>query len=211
MVADGLRGAHNEFEWSSGGRLDDGSSGLATIAITDDVVAAAAAGDGSAMRTIYLALAPRVNGYLRAKGVADHEAVTNDVFLALLPKVSTIAGGAEGLQRLVFTIAHARMADEHRARARRPESVEYKPQEDTRTSESAEDDAHVRISTQRVVEVLDALPDDQREVLMLRIVADLSLAQVADVIGRSTGAVKQLQRRALITVRQVLSERGVTL
>lgn len=210
-MADGLRGAHNESEWSGGGRLEDRSSGLATTVLTDDVVAAAAAGDGAAMRTVYLALAPRVNGYLRAKGVADHEAVTNDVFLALLPKLSSVTGGAEGLQRLVFTIAHARMADEHRARAHRPEPAEYKPHEDTRTSESAEEEAGVRLATARVVEVLDALPGDQREVLMLRIVADLSLAQVADVIGRSTGAVKQLQRRALITVREVLSERGVTL
>ncbi|MEO9139446.1 MAG: sigma factor-like helix-turn-helix DNA-binding protein [Jatrophihabitans sp.] len=59
--------------------------------------------------------------------------------------------------------------------------------------------------------VLAVLPDDQREVLTLRVVADLSIEQIADVMGRSQGAVKQLQRRGMIALRKALAERQVTL
>lgn len=178
--------------------------------LTDDVVGAARSGDRDALHTVYAALAPAVLGYLRGKGVADPEAVTNDVFLALLPQLERVTGGAAGLRRLTFTIAHARMADEHRRRARGPVVVSWDAELDTRTTASAADDAEQALSTARVRAVLDQLPDDQREVLLLRVVADLSIEQVAAVMGRSAGAVKQLQRRGLIAVRQIVGDGQVT-
>lgn len=179
--------------------------------VTDEVVTAAQEGDPDALRIVYRALAPAVAGYLRTKGVTDPEAVTSDVFLAVFAQLGRVRGGADGLRRLTFSIAHARMVDDHRARERRPASVPYDPQDDRRVVESAEDSAHANSSTEQVLEILDLLPEDQREVLTLRIVADLSVGQVAEIMGRSAGAVKQLQRRALIAVRQALAERQVTL
>jgi len=179
--------------------------------ITDEVVAAARHGDSEALRAIYAALAPAVFGYLRAKGVDDPEAVTSDVFLALFPQLDRLRGGAAGLRKLVFSIAHARMVDDHRGRGRRPTAVPYEAHDDARAVGSAEDNAQAKLATERVLRVLDVLPDDQREVLTLRIVADLSVEQVAEIIGRSSGAVKQLQRRGLITVRQAIAQRRVTL
>ena len=55
--------------------------------ITDGVVCAAQDGEAAAFRVIYEELAPVVLGYLTAKGVADPEAVTSDVFLAALPRL----------------------------------------------------------------------------------------------------------------------------
>jgi RNA polymerase sigma-70 factor (ECF subfamily) len=69
----------------------------------------------------------------------------------------------------------------------------------------------VALSLARVRAVLDVLPDDQREVLTLRVVADLSIDQIAEIMGRSAGAVKQLQRRGMVAIRQALAERRVTL
>ena len=66
---------------------------------------------------------------------------------------------------------------------------------------SAEDDALRALGNARVEAILALLPADQREVLYLRVIADLSIEHVAQVIGRSQGAVKQLQRRALIALR----------
>ena len=48
------------------------------------------------------------------------------------------------------------------------------------------------------------LPDDQRSVLLLRVLADLTVEQVAAVMGRSVGSVKALQRRGLRTLRDRL-------
>ena len=179
--------------------------------LSDAVVEAASRGDRDAVRAIYLALSPVVLGYLRAKGVEDPEAVTSDVFLALLPKLPGVTGGASGLRRLTFSIAHNRMVDDHRARARQPALVSYEPETDERRVGSAEDDAAASLSAERVRAVLDLLPDDQREVITLRVVADLSIEQVADIMGRSCGAVKQLQRRGMVVLRQALEQRKVTL
>jgi RNA polymerase sigma factor (sigma-70 family) len=64
--------------------------------------------------------------------------------------------------------------------------------------------------TARLRAVLDALPPDQRDVLLMRVLADLSIEQTAAALGKTDGAVKQLQRRALISVRESLGA-GVTL
>ena len=177
----------------------------------EDIVAAALRGEGDALRAVYEWLAPAVIGYLRAKGADDPDGLTSEVFLAVLPQLPELSGGAEGLRRLVFTVAHARLVDDFRRRERRGEVSEYRPEDDARASESAESVAVANVGHESVLRVLQQLPEDQRDVLVLRFVADLSLEQVAEVMGRSAGAVKQLQRRALIGVRQVLAERGVTL
>ena len=178
--------------------------------ITDDVLAAARAGDERALTAIYTAFAPALAGYLRAKGVADPEATTSDVFLAVLPRIGNVTGGVSGLRTLLFSVAHARMVDEHRARARHPAAISYDPLQDDRVAVSAEEAAQVELGTQRVHDILAVLPPDQRDVLALRFVADLSVEQVATVIGRSPGAVKQLQRRGLIAIRAALTGTEVT-
>jgi RNA polymerase sigma factor (sigma-70 family) len=182
-----------------------------STAVTDEVLAAARHGDGLALRRVYEWLAPAVLGYLRAKGVDDPEAVTSDVFVALLPQLPRFVGDPSSLRTLTFSIAHARMVDDHRRRMRRPAPVQYSRFEDLRVVESAEDCAHTRLATQHVLTILDLLPAEQREVLSLRIVADLSIDQVAEIMGKSPGAVKQLQRRGLIAVREALADRQVTL
>ena len=184
---------------------------MPTLDLSDDTFQEAQCGDSGALTRIYSTLAPTVVGYLRARGATDPEGTMHDVFLAVLPRVGTVTGGMSGLRTLLFSVAHARMVDEHRARARRPASVSYDPQDDARTTRSAEQDAEVVLGARRVREVLAVLPPDQREVLMFRFVADLSVEQVAGVIGRSVGATKQLQRRALIALRTALASRHVSL
>ncbi|MGN6609790.1 MAG: RNA polymerase sigma factor [Jatrophihabitans sp.] len=184
---------------------------MADDALDEATVAAATRGEPAALRAVYDALAPVVQGYLRAKGVRDADAVTQDVFLALLPKLPHLRGGSSGLRRLTFSIAHARIADDHRSRAREPQWVPYEAHDDERRAESAEQGAEARLATEAVLAALRVLPADHQEVLGLRIVADLSLEETAAVLGRSVGAVKQLQRRALLALKAALAERKVTL
>jgi RNA polymerase sigma factor (sigma-70 family) len=183
---------------------------VARIELTEADVTAARSGEPDATGRIYAALAPAVLGYLRAHGVPDAEAVMQDVFVALIPRLPSITGGVEGVRRLVFTIARARMVDATRSRARRPNEVTYEAELDLRAVSSAEDVAQGSLSLAEVRAVLAALPADQAEVLTLRVIADLSIEQVAAIMGRSAGAVKQLQRRALIGVRERLAERDST-
>jgi RNA polymerase sigma factor (sigma-70 family) len=155
--------------------------------LTEEVVAAARAGDAAAFRVVYRELGPVVLGYLRARGVADPEAVTSDVFLCVLPRLDDLKGGVSGLRTFVMSVAHARMVDNARRRRRHPVVSEYDVALDPRVTNSAEDEALGSMATAGIVRLLRALPDDQREVLALRFVADLSVDTVASIIGRSSG------------------------
>ncbi|UUL76228.1 hypothetical protein NG819_20320 [Pseudarthrobacter sp. Fe7] len=87
----------------------------------------------------YRELAPGVLSYLRARGVEDPEGLTQEVFLALFPRLGDVRGGMKGIKSLVFCIAHARYVDEHRRRLAAPPTTGYDPAEDPRRSTSAED------------------------------------------------------------------------
>ena len=143
----------------------------------------------------YRTFAGPVQGYLKARGLDDPEAVTQDVFLAFYPRIGALTGGLAGAKSLIFSIAHARMVDHYRRLERRPQLTPYDPQQDGRTSPSAED--HAVELTGGAAAMLEGLSDEHQEVLALRVVADLSIDQVAAIMGKSAGAIKQLQRRAL--------------
>ena len=71
---------------------------------------------------------------------------------------------------------------------------------------SAEADALTTLDDERIRAVLGGLRPDQREVITLRIVGDLTAEQVAQVLGKSRGAVKALQRRGVAALRRRLEE-----
>jgi RNA polymerase sigma-70 factor (ECF subfamily) len=179
--------------------------------LSDDVVSAARAGDPDAVGTVYTVLSPKVLGYLRARGVEDPDGLTSEVFLQVITKLGGLRGGPAELRTFVFSVAHARAVDEIRRRVRRPVSSPYEPELDLRVVSSAESDALAGASGQRVREVLDQLNDEQRAVITLRVLGDLTLEQTADVVGKSTGAVKQLQRRGLLELRALVERGEVTL
>ena len=173
-------------------------------ALTDDLVTAAVAGDGDALGTVYRILAPKVLGYLTAHGAEDPEGLTNEVFLHVLRRLGGLVGGSAGLRTFVFSVAHARLVDETRRRARRPATVEFDATRHDSAAPSAELEAMSGLDTERVQTLLARLAPDYREVLSLRIVADLGVEQTAAVMNRSAGSIKQLQRRALLALRAEL-------
>jgi RNA polymerase sigma-70 factor (ECF subfamily) len=123
-----------------------------------------------------------------------------DVFISVLPRIGKVVGGEDGARTLLFSIAHARVVDHHRHRVRVAPTVEYAPELDRRFTGSAEELVMEKSGDKATLAVLSSLKDDHREVILLRVVADLPLEQVAKVMGKSVGSIKQLQRRALLTL-----------
>ena len=179
--------------------------------LTDDVVAAAGAGDSDALGTVYTSLAPKVQGYLRSRGADDPEGLTNEVFVNVLQRLGGLVGGAAGLRTLVFSVAHARLVDDVRRRARRPAEHTYEPDLDHRLAPSAETDALASATGVELRRMLELLHEDQRSVITLRILGDLSIDETASVLGKSAGAVKQLQRRGLLSLRSLMDRGEVVL
>ena len=179
--------------------------------MNDETVAAASAGDPDALAIIYSVLSPQVLGYLRARGATDPEGLTNDVFLHVIRRLDALVGGARGLRTFVFSVAHARLVDDVRRRSRRPAEMTYEPERDGRLEPSAEQAAISSSRGSHLDEVLSQLSDDQRSVISLRVLGDLSVDQTAEVLGKTAGAVKQLQRRGLLTLRGLLDRGEVTL
>jgi RNA polymerase sigma-70 factor (ECF subfamily) len=170
----------------------------------ESATASAARGDTAALRAIYEALSPRVCGYLRMRGSEDPEGLTNEVFVKVLPRIAEVTDGYRGLRALTFTVAHGLLVDELRRRARRPATQPYEPAQDTRAQASAEEQALEHLGEGTALTLLDLLPDDQRSVVLLRVLGDLTVDQTAAAVARSPVAVRKLQAKALTTLRRLV-------
>ncbi len=182
---------------------------MATGPAFDDVLAAAQAGAAWAFEVLYRDLSPAVTGYLRLHGALDPDDLASETFLAVFRGLAGFSGDEGALRSWVFTIAHRRLVDDWRRRSRRPQlagEVGELPPETP--GGNVEDDVLTRLGTETVHRLCAGLPADQRSVLLLRVLADLTVEQVAAVMGRSVGSVKALQRRGLRRLRAELETAG---
>ncbi|WP_309081411.1 RNA polymerase sigma factor [Zhihengliuella sp.] len=176
--------------------------------LTHDVLEQARRGESAALTLIYQSLAGQVTGYLTAKGVEDPDGAAQEVFLTVFSRLAEVTGGVDGLRRFTFSVAHARMVDATRARARAPHVVEYDAGADPRLEQSPQDALLDQLESSHLNRVLDSIAADQRDCILLRVVAGMSVDETAEILGKSAGAVKQLQRRGLLAMRKSLEEAG---
>lgn len=169
---------------------------------------AATGGHEWAWREIYESLAGQVTGYLRVRGASDPEDLANEVFLQVARNIRQFEGSESSFRSWVFVIAHRRLIDARRTLNRRPVTVD-EPADPIGGDVEAE--ALDRISSQRVEALLGQLTEDQRDVLALRIVADLPLAETARILDKEIGAIKALQRRAIHSLKRLIDEGKVSL
>lgn len=175
------------------------------------IIDAARCGASWALERLYTDLAPVVTGYARLQGSDEPDDLASDVFLGVFAGLAAFEGDERQFRSWVFTIAHRRLVDERRRRARRPVTVTDRIDLLDRRHGDAEEDALAALGRGRVDELCAQLSADQREVLLLRVVADLTVDQVAEVLGKSVGAVKALQRRGLTALRKKILLEGVPL
>lgn len=177
------------------------------------VLQAAQAGDSDALGRLYAECAPRVLGYLRSQGIADHEDIAAEVFVSMVRNLGSFHGDEDSFRGWVFTIAQRRLVDERRRRGRRPE--EPFETEDlvevlgtgARGESGVETEALERLRTSGLLEAIEQLTPDQRAVLYLRAVGDLSVPDIARALDKPETAVKALLRRAAATLNRRLAER----
>lgn len=168
-----------------------------------------AARDGApwALRELYDDLAPAVHAYLRANGAEDAADLTSETFVGVLRGLPRFRGEEADLRAWVFTIAHRRVIDQRRRRARRPAAIPLGAVVDEPATGDVAEEVLASSSAQRVAEVLAHLTADQRDVLLLRVVAQLDVEEVAHVLRRRPGAVRALQHRGVRALRAAVGER----
>lgn len=122
-----------------------------------------------------------------------------EVFLQVAKGVGKVKGDDEAVRRWVFSVAHNRAMDAFRRdrRRQRAEAPGDAPQATTEDRFETIDPA--------LVTALDTLTPDQREVIVLRFVADLPLEAVSAIVGKNLGSVKALQHRALKNLSEAVS------
>ena len=168
----------------------------------ESVLGAAAAGAPWAWNHLYYLLSPKVLGFLRSRGAAEPEDLLGEVWLQVARGLSTFTGDYEGFRSWVFMIAHNRVIDERRKRGRRPRIQDNARTELIESRMVEGDDEMPTTELEQLMTVLDDLPELQQSVLLLRVIADLSVQQTADVLGITQSTVKTAQYRAVQKLRK---------
>jgi len=175
------------------------------------VLAAARVGAEWAWTLIYQDLSPQVARYLRAHSAPDPDDVLGDVFVQVVSGLSTFQGDHDEFRAWVLTIARNRLVDVWRRDRRRPvEPASDDLHDGSWPGGNAEDEAMRSLSDGNIRAIVSRLSPDQRDVLFLRVLIGLPIQDVAVVVGKTPGAVKSLQSRALAAIRKQISHGAVS-
>ncbi|MDX8052982.1 sigma-70 family RNA polymerase sigma factor [Lentzea sp. BCCO 10_0798] len=175
-------------------------------------VSAAIAGDSQAIERLLTFIRPLVVRYCRARvgNAVTADSVAQDVCLAVLTALPSYRDQGRPFLAFVYGIAAHKVANAHRSAARnRSEPIPEIP--DVRTEAGPEQRAMQGELSNRVAAALRAMPEKQREILLLRVVVGLSAEETAEAVGTTPGAVRVAQHRALARLRKEAAADELTL
>lgn len=161
--------------------------------------------DAEALSRLYEIYYPRVYSYalVQLGNIAEAEDMAAEVLLKVLESLHRYRERGVPFAAWVFRIARNNLIDRHRHQRRRPQ------QELSETLPFQGDSPHAiaerNQEEQQVRAALDYLTDEQRQVITLKFVEEMDNASIARVMGKTEGAVKALQHRALVALRKVLT------
>ena len=159
----------------------------------------AQAGDEHAAGLIFRAYQPYLLRYLRSQEPRVAEDLAAEVWVAAAGALRGFDGDESGFRSWLFTVARRRVI-EHRRKGlrRRTDPVDPDSLDEMTDDRDPGDRAAATVDAERAIELMsEHLSADQTEVLVLRVVADLTAAQVADLMGHTEAWVRLTQHRAL--------------
>jgi RNA polymerase sigma-70 factor (ECF subfamily) len=175
------------------------------------LVELAQGGDRSALEELYLIHFDRIDRYLHVSVGNRHDAedLTTQTFLKMLEKINTFRWRSAPFSAWLFRIAHNLAMDHFRA-SRRWQPEEEVPEPEVDESNSAEAGALESIGRKSMLELIEDLSPEQQQVLTLKFVFNFANGEVATILGKTEGAIKSLQHRALASLQKQLAEREET-
>jgi RNA polymerase sigma-70 factor (ECF subfamily) len=205
-------GAHSEVDAPTGGapgghHNDHGDAELATSSAEDAAVATrlialvelARSGDKEAFGQLYDHYQPSVYRFLyyRVGSMTLAEDLTAETFFRALRSMHSFRWQGKDFGAWLMTIARNLTADHFKAGRTRLEQTTEDMQTLDSTSEGPEIEVLSSLTNEALLRALGELPTEQRECLIMRFLQGLSIAETAEILGRSSGAVKQLQLRGV--------------
>ncbi|HEV3382195.1 MAG TPA: sigma-70 family RNA polymerase sigma factor [Trebonia sp.] len=176
------------------------------------VLAAAQEGSEDAFAVLWRDVNPALLRYLRVVAQEHAEDIAAEAWVQVVRGLPRFSGDEAAWRAWLFTNARRRLFDQARSRRRHP----AQPLDDIRGDEvprspDAEQIAMENLATESAIATLSRLPEQQAEVILLRVVAGLDTDVVADMTGKTPGAVRVLAHRGLKKLQALLSGAGVTL
>jgi RNA polymerase sigma-70 factor, ECF subfamily len=167
---------------------------------------AAHSGDEAAFRDLYRTIQPGMLRYLRGLVGAEAEDVASEAWLQISRGLSSFRGDLDGFRAWTVTVARNRALDHLRKVRRRPAlSVPVEQLTDIAAGSDTEAQASEHFSTDEAVAMIAALPREQAEAVLLRVVVGLDVATAATVLGKRPGAVRTACFRGLRRLAEQLS------
>lgn len=163
----------------------------------DNAVRRARSGDDDAVRHLYHTLQPRFLNYLRAiVGESDAEDIAAEAWSRIARDLRSFDGDGEDFRAWALTIARHRAIDHlRRRRPGGPLAPEFIPHQQAR--DDTEREAITALDTASALALLGALPPEQAQAILLRVVVGLDTARAAEILGKSPGAVRTALYRGL--------------
>ena len=160
-------------------------------------------GDRNALEELYLLHFDRIYSYLHMSVGNRHDAedLTTQTFVRMLESIGRFRWQAAPFSAWLFRIAHNLAMDHFRA-TRRWQPEEEVPEPPGSEEASAEEQAMHVIGRQSMLDLIDNLSAEQQQVLTLKFVFNFSNAEVATILGKTEGAIKSLQHRALVSLQK---------
>jgi RNA polymerase sigma-70 factor (ECF subfamily) len=189
-----------------GGRSTDGSGASSSRKRDEEskLIHRAQQGDKKAIGELYRQHVDVIYRYVwaRVRDESVAEDLTAQVFLKALEALPSYEPSGKPFVAWLYRIAYARIVDHWRQQERRREVplVETMPAYGPQPGERLDAEAEWSMA----IDLLAQLTDDQQDVLILRFIGEMSLAEVAETLGKTLGATKAVQHRALATLARML-------
>jgi RNA polymerase sigma-70 factor (ECF subfamily) len=164
-------------------------------------------GGRDALEELYLIHFDRIYSYLHMSVGNGHDAedLTTQTFLKMLESIGKFRFQSAPFSAWLFRIAHNLAMDHFRA-ARRWQPEEEVPEPPGDEEPSAEAQALQSIGRQSMLELIEGLSPEQQQVLTLKFVFNFPNAEVATILGKTEGAIKSLQHRALVSLQKQIAQ-----
>ena len=181
------------------------SNGIPATTADQSTIDRARRGDIDSLADLWTVYQPQLLRMLRGRGRSAAEDITSQVWIDIRRNLEHFEGDGVAFRNWIFTIAHRRAIDEGRRTARRHEVLV-----DSIAPRLAAGRAIDPLgdSLDNVLALLSTLQPVAAEIVMLRVIHDIPVAEVAAITGESESNVRVLAHRALERLRQAIEEGG---